>query len=857
VEKGATQLQARRTKEEPLRRTSFLLITIFLLLVAGIGGVGYRFYAAEKRALQTEVANQLSAIAAMKVNQVATWRRARWGDARLMQINARMMPSLLEVLRGTANPKTLALMGAWLETFCYDLKYANAVLVDANGRVRLKAGRELGAPAHYAELAKQALEADDTVFRDFHRDSGLGTTHLGLNVPLRSADGGAPAGALLLAIDPHQYLYPLLESWPTSSRSAETLLVHREGDEIVVLNELRHRSGTALRMRLPLTARHLPEVQAVLGWEGVAEGVDYRGVPVLAAGRRVPGSPWFLVAKMDMAEINAPLRLSAFLVSLMAASLIAATGAGVGLLLRHQRLNFYRQKYQSELEHRALLEHYQYLTKQANDIILLVDADGRILEANQRAVTTYGYAREEFVGMDLRQLRDPETLPEFQAQWDASQINQGMIFETRHRRRDGSCFPVEVSAREILVEGKLFRQSFIRDISERKAHELERARLEEQIQQAQKMESVGRLAGGVAHDFNNHLTVINGYCDLLLAGLPPQDALNDPLEEIRRAGERAAALTKQLLAVSRKQVLEPKALNLNTVIADVETMLRRLVGGDIEIETQLDPELGTVQADAAQIQQVLMNLVVNARDAMPKGGRIVFETLNVELDQAYFGRHADSKTGPHVQLVVSDSGAGMNPDTQQHIFEPFFTTKGSGAGAGLGLSTVYGIVKQSGGWIWVYSEPGRGTTFKIYLPRVESGVEAGSTATLAAPLGGTETILVVEDQEELRTLVVEMLKGYGYQVLAAANGDEALDLCAQHTGPLDLMITDVVMPRMTGRELFDRLAQSRSQVKVLYVSGYTANVIAHQEVLDSGAAYLPKPFSPEELARKVRQVLAG
>ena len=660
------------TKEEPSRRTSFLLMTIFLLLVAGIGGVGFRFYAAQKRALQTEVANQLSAIAAMQVNQGATWRRARWGGARL-------------------------------------------ILVDANSRVRLKPGLELGAPAHYAELAKQAVEAD----------------------------GGAP------------------------------------------------------------------------------------------------------------------LRLSAFLVILMAASLIAATGVGVGFLLRHQRLNFYRQKYQSELELRALLEHYQSLTQHANDIILLVDADGRILEANQRAVTTYGYAREEFVGMDLRQLRDPETWPEFQAQWDASQINQGMIFETRHRRRDGSCFPVEVSAREILVEGKAFRQSFIRDISERKAHELERARLEEQIQQAQKMESVGRLAGGVAHDFNNHLTVINGYCDLLLAGLPPRDALSGPLEEIRRAGERAAALTKQLLAVSRKQVLESKALNLNTVIADVVAMLRHLVGEDIEIETRLDPELGTVEADAAQIQQVLMNLVVNARDAMPKGGRIVFETLNVELDQAYLGRHADSKTGPHVQLVVSDSGAGMNPDTQQHIFEPFFTTKGSGAGAGLGLATVYGIVKQSGGWIWVYSEPGRGTTFKIYLPRVESRAEAGSTAALAAPLGGTETILVVEDQEELRTRVGEMLEGYGYQVLAAANGDEALDLCAQHTGPLDLMITDVVMPRMTGRELFDRLAQSRSQVKVLYVSGYTANVIAHQEVLDSGAAYLPKPFSPEELARKVRQVLAG
>jgi signal transduction histidine kinase len=429
--------------------------------------------------------------------------------------------------------------------------------------------------------------------------------------------------------------------------------------------------------------------------------------------------------------------------------------------------------------------------------------------------------------------------------------------EERYLKLDGTVFDVDVSAVPITVEGRDGAVVFFSDVTERKRAEQDRSRLEEQFRQAQKMESVGRLAGGVAHDFNNHLTVINGYCDLLLAGLNPGDPMLGSLDEIRRAGERAAALTRQLLAFSRKQVLEPKPLNLNEVVADLETMLRRLVGEDIELLTRLDPALEHVMADAGQMHQVLMNLSVNARDAMPNGGLLIIETLNVDVGDGYRSSHMESMRGPFVMLTVSDSGFGMDQETQQRIFEPFFTTKRSGAGTGLGLSTVYGIVKQSGGWIWVYSEPNRGTTFKIYLPRVRiTAAEPRTPASSEDRLHGSETVLIVEDQAEVRNLTVRVLAKFGYRVLSAAGGREALALCEKHTDIIHLVITDVVMPGMTGRELADRLQQMKPELKVLYVSGYTADAIAHQGVLDPGVAYLPKPFSPDGLLRKVREMLA-
>jgi two-component system cell cycle sensor histidine kinase/response regulator CckA len=388
----------------------------------------------------------------------------------------------------------------------------------------------------------------------------------------------------------------------------------------------------------------------------------------------------------------------------------------------------------------------------------------------------------------------------------------------------------------------------VQDITEHK-------HLQDQLLQAQRLESVGRLAGGVAHDFNNLLMVIIGYTELMLVAPELNAGIEEPLNEIRKAAERAAELTQQLLAFSRKQVAQPRVIDLNALIRDTENMLRRLIGEDVLLVTQLRPDLASVKADPGQINQVLMNLAVNARDAMPNGGKLVLETRHVEFSEADAKRHPYVPTGRYVSLVVSDTGSGVDEHARSHLFEPFFTTKDRTKGTGLGLSTVYGIVKQAGGHIWVYSEVGRGTAFHICLPRVEDKPAAEAPKVRPTNVRGSETILVVEDQAEVRRLAREVLEGFGYTVLDAASAAEALDVSEAHPSPIHLVLSDVVMPEMTGRDLVDRLKPLRPETKVLFMSGYTDNVILHQGALPTGVAYLQKPFTPEALALKVREVL--
>jgi PAS domain S-box-containing protein len=402
----------------------------------------------------------------------------------------------------------------------------------------------------------------------------------------------------------------------------------------------------------------------------------------------------------------------------------------------------------------------------------------------------------------------------------------------------------------IAIENARLHEALKQELAERK-------RLEEQLIQSQKMEAIGRLAGGVAHDFNNLLTAIIGYSELLLGELNPYDPRRGDVEEINKAADQAAALTRQLLAFSRKQVLQPQVLDLNATVSNIEKMLRRLIGEDIDLVTILDPALGRVKADPGQIEQVLMNLAVNARDAMPQGGKLTIETTNVVLDKDYTQQHVEVQVGPYVMLAVSDTGVGMDQETQSHLFEPFFTTKGMGKGTGLGLATVYGIVKQSDGHIWVYSELGQGTTFKVYLPRVEEAAEVVQRVQVPTEsLQGREIVLLVEDEDIVRDLARLVLLQRGYTVLEARDGEEAIQICEQHEGPVHLIVTDVVMPGgMSGRQLAERLATLRPGMKVLYMSGYTDNAIAHHGVLEPGMAFLQKPFAPEALARKVREAL--
>ncbi|HEY0469069.1 MAG TPA: ATP-binding protein, partial [Polyangiaceae bacterium] len=394
-----------------------------------------------------------------------------------------------------------------------------------------------------------------------------------------------------------------------------------------------------------------------------------------------------------------------------------------------------------------------------------------------------------------------------------------------------------------------------RDLSAQREAELALKNTEDQLRQAQKMEAVGRLAGGIAHDFNNLLSVILSYSDLILAELKPPDPLVADVGEVRKAALRAAELTRQLLMFSRQQVVAPKVLDLNEVVTSVDRMVARILGEDIELVSLPAPGLGRVLADRNSVEQVIMNLVVNARDAMPTGGKLTIETGNVALDSEYVREHPGALLGPHVMLAVTDTGVGMDRATQTRAFEPFFTTKESGRGTGLGLSTVFGIAQQSGGSVWVYSELGKGTTFKVYFPTVDAELDVAGPEFGPAALRGSETILLVEDQEQVRFVAQAILKRNGYRVLAAQHAAEAVLLCEAHSQPIALLLTDVVMPQVSGVELAKRLSLVRPELKVLYMSGYTDDSIVRHGILEHGMAFLQKPFTPETLTRKVREVL--
>jgi PAS domain S-box-containing protein len=1093
-------------EEDPIARREpvapYALLFLFLVFAVAVAGVFYFYHRSQTAAIEREVRNELLTVADMKVAQITEWRDARLGSARSIMADAMSLEAMRRFLaHGGASDRAQIL--AWLQSMCNHAPYADAILADAQGRAVLSVGSVMGDESHVRRIVAEVLQRNEPVWRDFYRDDPSRPVHLGVNIPLRLGSG-APFGALLLGLDPNDFLYPFIRRWPTPSRTAETFLVRRDGQDILHLSDVRGQPGSALNMRLPLTRSDVPAVRAVLGTRGNFEGPDYSGAPVFAAARPVPGTPWFLVAKIDAEEVRGPIARRATPEAIAALDLILLVAAGVVFLWRRQQARFYRDRYRAEVERRALIGHYDYLSRFANDAILLMDEAGHIVEANDRALDLYGYTRDEFLALNIRDLVHTSEIDNFDDHWNEAKDRKALLFEKVHARRDGSALPVEVSSRRIEVEGKVFRQSiirditerrraeaalresedrfrqvvegapegimvetdgrvqylnpaalrlmgahsasqllgrpmlenihpeereevvrrneslargepvpaaerrflradgsesvgivsvtrivydgrpatvvffhdiaeskraqaalresedrfrqvvesapegiivesdrrmqylnpvalrllgahsasqllgrpvgsiihpddhevaevravlvdrgewvppaerrflrldgselvsdtsithleynqrpailiFLRDISDRKRAEAEHALLEAQLRQAQKMESVGRLAGGVAHDFNNHLTVINGYCDMLQASFPEGDPVRESIDEIRAAGERAAALTQQLLAFSRQQIAEPKPVSLNDVVADAGRMLRRLIGADIEIVTDLAAEPAVVLADRGQMNQVLMNLAVNARDAMPAGGKLIIETRLADVGEEYASLHPNARPGRFVVLSVSDTGVGMDREVIQRIFEPFFTTKKTGAGTGLGLATVYGIIRHSGGWITAASEPGRGACFRVYLaadarPAEPASIEAGHVRDGR----GSETVLLVEDHPEVLRLTREILRQKGYRLLEAANGAEALAVAAGHPGTIDALVTDVVMPGMNGRELAARLLELRPLVKVLFTSGYAAGALGSEGALDPGMAYLPKPFTAAELALKLRQVI--
>lgn len=508
-----------------------------------------------------------------------------------------------------------------------------------------------------------------------------------------------------------------------------------------------------------------------------------------------------------------------------------------------ERKRVYAALRESEARYRDLFEN-------ATDLIAIVDLESRFTAVNEAFVRTLGYSREELIGRRVGELVPPEWHERLQQAYDGKLGGKldATVYEHELLAKDGRRIQVEVASRLIEREGHpIGTEAICRDISERK-------HLEEQLRQSQRLESIGRLAGGIAHDFNNLLTVITGYSEALL---DQGDASIEPeLAEIAAAAERATILIRQLLAFSRRQVLQPKVLSLNDVVAGIMPMLTRLIGEDVDFVASLDPALDPVLADPNQIEQVLLNLVINARDAMPHGGKLTIETGNADLDESYVAEHPEARRGRHATLVVSDNGVGMDAETLARVFEPFFTTKPVGAGTGLGLSTVYGIVKQSGGNVWAYSEPGGGSTFRLYLPAVaEPLAEAAAEPPKVVTPIGTEKILIVEDEDQVRALAAGALSKRGYEVLTTASPVEALRLADSKERPIDLLLTDLVMPEMNGQELAEHVAARIPSVRVLFMSGYADEAVMHNGTLEAGTAYLEKPFSGRDLALKVREVL--
>ena len=520
---------------------------------------------------------------------------------------------------------------------------------------------------------------------------------------------------------------------------------------------------------------------------------------------------------------------------------VASVGGQIALAIERKR---------SEEKVRESEARLRVLVEQLPAVLWTVDKDLRFTSALGAGLARLGLKPNQIVGMSLLdyfETADQTFLPI--AAHRRSVAGEPMTFHVEWKSGSYACHVEPLRDAEGQVSGAICMSL---DITDRK-------QLEEQLRQAQKMEAVGRLAGGIAHDFNNLLMVIQGYSDLMVERLPSGDPLHRNAEQIQMAAQRASSLTRQLLAFSRKQMLAPKILNVQTVVADMEKILRRLIGEDIQLETSSAPDLGLVKADRSQIEQVILNLAVNARDAMPQGGRLTIETANVELDASYSHPPAVLSPGKYVMLAVTDNGCGMDAETQAHVFEPFFTTKEKGKGTGLGLATVYGVVKQSGGYVWVYSEPGRGTSFKIYLPRIEEKVVPGARDGKidARPAErGSETILLVEDEKGVRELAREYLTSTGYTVIEAEDGHTALELAAMHVGPVHLLLTDVVMPGISGRELAERVGQIRPGIKILYMSGYTDQAVVHHGILENDAVLLQKPFTLTTLAAKLREILA-
>jgi len=840
------------------------LAAALLALAAG----GAYLYRSQHESVRRQEEEQLASVARLKADQLAAWRAEQLNDAAVLTESPFLAEAVPRFLADPRDETSRPILDKFrsLENHC---GFENLLLVDPEGRLLLSLTGEPATHVGYVEALAAALRDRRPVLTELHTEPAHPVPHVSVVAPIFAGTGpSAPAAAaVVLVSEASRFLYPLIRSWPAPSESAESLLIRRDGDDVLFLNDLRHRPDTALRLRIPLSRTDVPAVRAVLGDQGVFEGRDYRGVEVVSAVLPVPGSPWYIVAKEDAREVFSEWRSEALLILALFASLTGGL-AVLGLVAwQRSRKAQYRALYLSEAGRRAAAERHSVTLRAIGDGVVATDARGRVELLNPVAEGLTGWTEAEARGRTMEEVfrifneRTGEKAEDPVERVLREGVVVGLANHTLLVSRDGAERPIADSGAPIRnEEGEITGVVLVfRDQTEQRAAEAERERLQAQLHQAQKTESIGRLAGGVAHDFNNMLGVIIGYAEMALVRTDPSSSLRSDLEHILNAAAHSADVTRQLLAFARKQVISPRVLDLNETVERMLRMLRRLIGENIELAWLPAGGPCTVRMDPSQIDQILANLCVNARDAIADAGKVTIETGTATFDGAYCADHPGFTPGDYVLLAMSDDGCGMDPGTLENLFEPFFTTKDVGKGTGLGLATVHGIVRQNEGFINVYSEPGKGTTFRIYLPRHAGEAEEvpGEAATEPVPQGRGETVLLVEDEPAVLELARTLLDRLGYEVQTADAPGEALRLAGAHAGRFHLLITDVVMPGMNGRELARRLREMHPGIKVLFMSGYTADVIARQGVLDPDVEFVEKPFAIRDLAVKVRRALDG
>lgn len=1138
-------------------RPPWRLLAIFLLLSCVIALVGGIFHRYQAEAVRGEKEAQLVAVADLKVNEIVAWRKERLGDAEVISRDTLKGEACRRWLKDPSDRNLTEGIRGWLRSVADAYGYESVTLLDEEGRVMISVPEGLDEPPMTRGYLLQALQAKRPVFTDLHRAVGGERIHMDLVTPLRDVEdeSAPPVASVRMEVDPASFLYPLIQRWPTPSATAETLVVRRDGEDVLFLNDLRHRPSSALSLRIPVSRASLPASAAVRGYSGAVEGIDYRDVPVLAVTRAVPGTDWFMVSKVDQEEIYAPIREDAYFTTALAAGLILAAAGFVFFIWSRQQGRTFRRLYELEAARREMAERYESLLRHANDSIILTDAEGQVVEVNDRAMHVYGYLREEFLRLDSSALRSDGRMPALGARMPESEKSNGLVYETVHLGKDGRRFPVEVSLRRVSLAGKDHYLCIVRDITERKRAEerimrlnrlyavlsninqmvvrvrdvpqlfdevcriavadgrfplawvgrasgrdcrclvpavhhsvqpmsfpegllacgtdpevehpsvlacrtarsivsndlehsehagpwlqaaldlgfrscasvplfergttigaftvysteahffdieevhlldetgidisfaldvicqendrleaekalkvserkfrtvfdnagdaivihdfagcilevnraaceslgysrealleksvfdlnpgdlrakvveqnerlrregrtvyetplvcrdgsrfpvevsgrvieyegapamlkflrdiSERKRLEAQVSQSQKMEVIGRLAGGIAHEFNNILGIISGYVELSLTSEGDLDReIIENLLEVLKATERARDVVRQILVFSRRVELEKKPIRVSAIAGDALKLLRASIPSTIEIRADIVGD-GVVLANPTQLHQLLMNLCTNARDAMrQKGGR-----LDIRLEEVRLGDEAprldpDLVPGAYLRLLVEDTGHGIDPSIIAHVFDPYFTTKPPGEGTGIGLALVRGIAKDLGGAVFVRSEPGEGAVFEVLIPRqVEAEIPENRGAASAVPRGNGERVLLADDEPLLRTAMQRILESLNYRVVLAEDGLSALEKFREGADTLDLLVSDVTMPGLTGVELVREVRRLRADFPVILCTGFS-DLLTDEQAEDLGVrGVLMKPVIMRDLAEMLRRVL--